>query len=71
MTFCSFVVLCIPWGTTFELLPAFFPFFALDGACSDFTFYILLGDLALVELNKKEKITPLVRDILDTFTMVV
>jgi hypothetical protein len=41
---------------TFELLPAF-PFSALDGACSDFTLYILLGDLALVELNKKEKIT--------------
>jgi hypothetical protein len=43
-TFCSFVVLCIPLGTTFELLPAFFPFFsALDGACLDFTFYILFG----------------------------
>jgi hypothetical protein len=55
-TFCSFVVLCIPLGTTFELLPAFF-LSALDGACSDFTFYILLGDLALVELNKKGKIT--------------
>jgi hypothetical protein len=57
--FCSFVMLCIPLGTTFELLPAF-PFFcvcALDGACSDFIFYILLGDLALVELNKKGKIT--------------
>jgi hypothetical protein len=50
-------VLCIPLGTTFELLPAFFSFSALDGACSDFTFYILLGDLALVELNKKGKIT--------------
>ena len=45
MTFCSFVMLCIPLGTTFELLPGFFSFFALDGACSDFTFYILLGDL--------------------------
>jgi hypothetical protein len=32
-------------------------FFALDGACPDFTFYILLGDLALVELNKNRKIT--------------
>jgi hypothetical protein len=41
---------------TFELFPAFFPS-ALDGACSDFTFYILLGGFALVELNKKEKIT--------------
>jgi hypothetical protein len=41
---------------SFSLL-TFFSFSALDGACSDFTFYILLGDLALVELNKKEKIT--------------
>jgi hypothetical protein len=57
MTFCSFVLLCIPLGTTFELLPDFFSFSALDGACSDFTFYILLGDLALVELNNKGKIT--------------
>jgi hypothetical protein len=50
-------MLCIPLGTTFELLPIF-PFFlsTLDGACSDFTFYILLGDLALVELNKKGKL---------------
>jgi hypothetical protein len=48
-------MLCIPLGTTFELLPGFFP--ALDGACSDVTFYILLGDFALVELNKKRKIT--------------
>jgi hypothetical protein len=39
---------------SFSLL---FSFSALDGACSDFTFYILLGDLALVELNKKGKIT--------------
>jgi hypothetical protein len=52
-------MLCIPLRTTFELLPAF-PFFslsALDGACLDFTFYILLGDLALMELNKKGKFT--------------
>jgi hypothetical protein len=55
MTFCSFGVLCIPLGMTFELLPGFFP--ALDGACSNVTFYILLGDFALVELNKKRKIT--------------
>jgi hypothetical protein len=48
-------VLCIPLGTTFELLPVFFSFSALDGACSDFTFYIFLGDFALVELDKKEK----------------
>jgi hypothetical protein len=57
MAFCSFVMLCIPLGTTFELLPGFFPFSALDGACLDVTFYILLGDFALVELNKKRKIT--------------
>jgi hypothetical protein len=52
-------MLCIPLGTTFELLPAFslFSLSALDGACSDFIFYILLGDLALVDLNKKGKIT--------------
>ena len=57
-TFCNFVVLCIPLGTTFELLPIFFSFSALDGACSDFTFYIFFwGDFALVELNKKGKIT--------------
>jgi hypothetical protein len=49
-------MLCIPLGTTFKLLPGFF-LSALDGACSDFTFYILLGDFALVELNKKRKIT--------------
>jgi hypothetical protein len=51
-------MLCIPLGMTFELLPAFplFSLSALDGACSDFTFFILLGDLALVELNKKGKI---------------
>jgi hypothetical protein len=48
-------VLCIPLGTTFKLLPVFFP--ALDGACSDFTFYIFFGDFALVELDKKGKIT--------------
>jgi hypothetical protein len=48
-------VLCIPLGTTFELLPGFF-FSALDGACSDFTFTSFLGDFALVELNKKEKL---------------
>jgi hypothetical protein len=48
-------MLCIPLGTTFELFPVFFP--ALDGARSDVTFYILLGDFALVEMNKKRKIT--------------
>jgi hypothetical protein len=49
-------VLYIPLGMTFELLPGFF-LSALDGACSDVTFYILLGDFAFVELNKKRKIT--------------
>jgi hypothetical protein len=39
---------------TFELLPIFFS--ALDGACSDFTFYIFFGGFALVELDKKGKI---------------
>jgi hypothetical protein len=38
-----------------QLFPLFFS--ALIGACSDFTFYILLGDLTLMELNKKGKIT--------------
>ena len=50
--FCSFVVLCIPLGMTFELLPIFSFFSALDGACSVFTF-TYLADFALVELNKK------------------
>jgi hypothetical protein len=43
MTFCSFIMLCIPLGTSFELLPVFL--FALDGACSDFTYYIFWGIL--------------------------
>jgi hypothetical protein len=51
--FCSFVVLCIPLGMTFDLLPGFF-LSTLDGARSDVTFYILLGDFALMELNKKK-----------------
>jgi hypothetical protein len=43
--------LCIPLGTTFELLPVFFCFlFALDGAFSAFTF-TSLGDFALIELK--------------------
>jgi hypothetical protein len=54
--FCSFVVLCIPLGTTFKLLPVFSFFSALDGACLDFTF-TYFGDFALVELNKRGKIT--------------
>jgi hypothetical protein len=43
-------VLCIPLGTSFELLPVFSFLFALDGACSTFTF-TSLGDIALVELK--------------------
>jgi hypothetical protein len=43
-------VLCIPLGTSFELLPVFSFLFALDGACSVFTF-TSLGDIALVELK--------------------
>jgi hypothetical protein len=43
--------LCIPLGTTFELLPVFFSFFfALDGAFLAFTF-TSLGDIALIELK--------------------
>jgi hypothetical protein len=42
--------LCIPLGTSFELLPVFYFLFALDGACSVFTF-TSLGDIALVELK--------------------
>jgi hypothetical protein len=49
-------VLCIPLGTTFELLPVFSFFPALDGACSVFTF-TYLGDFALVELIRKREIT--------------
>ena len=48
-------MLCIPLGMTFELLPVFF-LSALDGARSDVTFYILMGDFALVELIRKEKL---------------
>jgi hypothetical protein len=46
-------MLYIPLGTYFDLLPVFL--FALDGAGSDFTYYIF-GDLALVWLNKNEKL---------------
>jgi hypothetical protein len=48
--FSSFVVLRVPLGTAFELLPCFFP--ALDGAFSVFTF-TSLGDFALIELKKE------------------
>jgi hypothetical protein len=49
-------MLYIPLGTTFELLLVFF-LFALDGPCLDFAFYRFLGDFALVELDRKGKIT--------------
>jgi hypothetical protein len=43
--------LCIPLGTTFELLSVFFSFsFALDGAFSAFIF-TSLGDIVLIELK--------------------
>jgi hypothetical protein len=44
-----------PLRDDFLASPCFF-LFALDGACSDFTFYIF-WDFALVELDKKGKIT--------------
>jgi hypothetical protein len=49
MTFCSFVVLCIPLGTSFELLPVFSFLFALDGACSLLEFGVVV--FALVKLR--------------------
>jgi hypothetical protein len=53
-------MLCIPLGTTFELPPAFLLFFfslhsMVHAQILHFTSF--LGDLALVELNKKGKIT--------------
>jgi hypothetical protein len=56
MTFCSFVVLYIPLGTTFELLPIFF-FFQHSMVHAQILHLHILGDFALVELNKKEEIT--------------
>jgi hypothetical protein len=53
-TFCSFVVLCIPLGTTFELLPVFFLHSMVPAQMLYFTFF---WGIALVELNKKRKIT--------------
>jgi hypothetical protein len=46
-------MLCIPLGTSFELLPVFL--FALDVVGSDLHI-TSLGDLALVGLNKNEKL---------------
>ena len=45
-----------PLRDDFRASPCLVFFFALDGACSDFTF-TYFGDFALVELNKKGKIT--------------
>jgi hypothetical protein len=52
-------MLCIPLGTTFELLPAFPLFFSLHSMVNAqiLHFTSFLGDLTLVELNKKGKIT--------------
>jgi hypothetical protein len=49
-------VLCIPLGTSFELLPVFFSFlFALDGACSAFTFTFFGGFCSCrAEIRKRE-----------------
>jgi hypothetical protein len=49
-------MLCIPLGTSFELFPVFF--FVLDGAGSDFTYYIFSGfwRLYCIGLNKNEKL---------------
>jgi hypothetical protein len=56
MAFCSFVMLCIPLGTTFELLPVFS--FSLHSMVHAHILHLhILGDFALVELNKKGKIT--------------
>jgi hypothetical protein len=49
--FCSFVVLCIPLGMTFELLPVFS--LCTRWCMLRFYIYIFLGDFALVELEKK------------------
>jgi hypothetical protein len=56
MAFCSFVVLCIPLGTTFELLPVFS--FSLHSMVHTQILHLhIFGDFALVELNRKGKIT--------------
>jgi hypothetical protein len=49
-------MLCIPLGTTFELLPVFS--FSLHSMGHAQILHLhILGDYALVELNKKGKIT--------------
>jgi hypothetical protein len=55
MTFCSFIVLYIPLGTTFELLLGFFSFLH-SMVHAQILHLHLFGDFAIVELNKKEKL---------------
>jgi hypothetical protein len=48
-------MLCIPLGTSFELLPIFSFLFALDGACSAFTFTFFGGYCSCrAEVRKRE-----------------
>jgi hypothetical protein len=49
-------MLCIPLGTTFELLPVF-PFSLHSMVHAQILHLHILGDFALMELNKKGKIT--------------
>jgi hypothetical protein len=51
--FCSFVMLCIPLGTTFELLPIFFSFSLHSKVHAQILHLHILGDFALMELRKK------------------
>jgi hypothetical protein len=51
--FCSFGMLCIPLGTTFELLPVFS--FSLHSMVHAHILHLhILGDYALVDLNKEK-----------------
>jgi hypothetical protein len=54
MYFCSFVMLCIPLGTSFELLPVFL--FCTSMVQAQILHVTSLGDLALMGLNKNEKL---------------
>jgi hypothetical protein len=49
--FCSFVVLCIPLGMSFELLPVFFLFSLHSMVHAHLLHLHFLGDIALVELK--------------------
>jgi hypothetical protein len=54
MAFCSFVMLCIPLGMTFELFPVFY--FSLHSMVHAQILHLhILGDISLMELNKKKK----------------